>query len=136
MGEPRRHLEHKISLHQAASEVRYLVISNNGSTTECNGVSELSFAPHRVAVFATKHTPAKVARNASRVAVGCALVSRVARPALALAAGLPLLQSLSRTTNHQLRGAFFFERGCGLLVTSRHTHKNNRARRVLVAFKF
>jgi hypothetical protein len=35
-GEPRRHLEHKISLHKAASEVRYIVIFNNGSTTEPN----------------------------------------------------------------------------------------------------
>jgi hypothetical protein len=33
-GEPRRHLEHKISLHKAASEVRYIVIFNNGSPTE------------------------------------------------------------------------------------------------------
>jgi hypothetical protein len=42
-GEPRRHaLEHKILLHKAASEVRYITIFNNGSTTGPNGVSELS----------------------------------------------------------------------------------------------
>jgi hypothetical protein len=41
-GEPRRRLEHKISLHKAASEVRYIPIFNNGSTTAPNGVSELS----------------------------------------------------------------------------------------------
>jgi hypothetical protein len=35
-------------LHKAASEVRYIVTFNNGSTTEPNGVSELSLAPHRV----------------------------------------------------------------------------------------
>jgi hypothetical protein len=39
-GEPRKRLEHKISLHKAASEVRYVVNFNNGSTTEPNGVSE------------------------------------------------------------------------------------------------
>jgi hypothetical protein len=33
-GEPRRRLEHKIALHKAASEVRYIVIFNNGSPTE------------------------------------------------------------------------------------------------------
>jgi hypothetical protein len=52
-------LEHKISLHKAASEVRYIVIFNNGSTTEPNGVSELSLAPHGVAVITTKHSPAE-----------------------------------------------------------------------------
>jgi hypothetical protein len=41
-GEPLRHLEHQISLHKAASEVRYIAIFNNGSPTEPNGVSELS----------------------------------------------------------------------------------------------
>jgi hypothetical protein len=38
MGEPRRRLEHNISLHKAAIEVRYIVFFNNGSTTEPNGV--------------------------------------------------------------------------------------------------
>jgi hypothetical protein len=46
-GEPHRRLEHKISLHKAASEVRYVVIFNNGSTTGPNGVSELGLAQHR-----------------------------------------------------------------------------------------
>ena len=36
-------MEHKIALHKAASEVRYIVIFNNGSPTEPNGVSELSY---------------------------------------------------------------------------------------------
>jgi hypothetical protein len=40
-GEP-----HRILLHKAASEVRYIVTFNNGSTTEPNGVSELGLAPH------------------------------------------------------------------------------------------
>ena len=44
-------MEHKISLHKAASEVRYIVIFNNGSPTEPNGVSELSLAPHRATVL-------------------------------------------------------------------------------------
>jgi hypothetical protein len=48
----------KIALHKAASEVRYVVIFNNGSPTEPNGVSELSLAPHRAAVLTTKHSPA------------------------------------------------------------------------------
>jgi hypothetical protein len=53
-GEPRRRLEHKsTALHKAASEVRYVVIFNNGSPTEPNGVSELSLAPHRAAVLTT-----------------------------------------------------------------------------------
>jgi hypothetical protein len=54
-------LEHKTALHKAASEVRYIVIFNNGSPTptpEPNGVSELSLAPHRAAVLTTKHPPA------------------------------------------------------------------------------
>jgi hypothetical protein len=51
MGEPHRRLEHKIALHKAASEVRYIVIFNNGSPTEPNGVSELSLAPHRSTVL-------------------------------------------------------------------------------------
>jgi hypothetical protein len=97
-GEPLRHSEHKISLHKMACEVRYIVIFNNGSTTGPNGVSELSLAPHRFAVFTTKHPLAEVARNKSGVAVGCALVSP------ALAAGLPSrLQPLSRTTNFAAR---------------------------------
>jgi hypothetical protein len=35
-------LDHKIALHKAASEVRYIVIFNNGSPTEPNGVSAVS----------------------------------------------------------------------------------------------
>jgi hypothetical protein len=35
-------LEHKISLHKAASEVRCIVNFNNGSTTGPNGVSVFS----------------------------------------------------------------------------------------------
>jgi hypothetical protein len=64
-GEPRRRLEHKIALHKhkAASEVRYIVIFNNGSPTEPNGVSELSLAPHRVTMNTTKHSPAEIARK-------------------------------------------------------------------------
>jgi hypothetical protein len=58
-GEPRRRLAHKISLHKAASEVRYIVNFNNGSSTEPNGVSELGLAPHRVTMLATKHPPAE-----------------------------------------------------------------------------
>jgi hypothetical protein len=49
-GEPRIHLEHKISLHKAASEVRYVLIFNNGSTTGPNGAGELGLAPHRATV--------------------------------------------------------------------------------------
>jgi hypothetical protein len=64
-GEPRRRLEHKIALHKAASEVRYVVIFNNGSPTEPNGVSELSLAPHRVTLLTTKHSPAEIARKKS-----------------------------------------------------------------------
>jgi hypothetical protein len=41
--------------HKAASEVRYVVIFNNGSTTEPNGVSELSLAPHRTTVLTTNY---------------------------------------------------------------------------------
>jgi hypothetical protein len=114
-------------LHKAASEVRYKVIFNNGSTTEPNGVSELSLAPHGVAVFTTKHSPAEIARNKSRVAVGCALVSP------ALAAGLPLAVA---EQDHQFHGAKKFERKCCLLVTWLPAHaQKSRARRVLVAFK-
>jgi hypothetical protein len=40
MGEPRRRLEHKIAFHKAASEVRYIVIFNNGSTTGPSGISQ------------------------------------------------------------------------------------------------
>ena len=74
-GEPRRRLEHKIALHKAASEVRYIVIFNNGSPTEPNGVSELSLAPHRVTMLTTKHSPAEIARKKSRVGVECSPVS-------------------------------------------------------------
>jgi hypothetical protein len=113
-GEPRRHLEHKISLHKAASEVRHIVIFNKGSTTGPNGVSELGLAPHGVTVLTTKHSPDKIALKKSGVGVGCAPVSP------ALAAGLPLAVA---EQDHQLRGAKFFERKCCLLVTYRHTRK-------------
>jgi hypothetical protein len=69
-GEPHRRLaEHKVSLLKAASEVRYIVISNNGSPTEPNGVSELSLAPQRVTVLTTKRSRAEIARKKS--GVGC-----------------------------------------------------------------
>jgi hypothetical protein len=69
-------LEHKIALHKAASEVRYIVIFNNGSPTEPNGVSELSLAPHRATVLTTsKHSPAEIARKKPRVGVECPPVS-------------------------------------------------------------
>jgi hypothetical protein len=67
-------LEHTIALHKAASEVCYVVIFNNGSPTEPNGVSELGFkglAPHRAtAALTAKHPPAEIARNKSGVGVG------------------------------------------------------------------
>jgi hypothetical protein len=74
-GEPRRRLEHKIALHKAASEVRYIAIFNNGSPTEPNGVSELSSAPHSATVLTTRHSPAEIARKKSRVGVECPPVS-------------------------------------------------------------
>ena len=86
-------MEHKISLHKAASEVRYIVIFNNGSPTEPNGVSELSLAPHRVTMLTTKHSPAEIARKKSRVGVECSPVS----------CSTAALQSLSRTTNFAAR---------------------------------
>jgi hypothetical protein len=46
-GEPRRRSEHKITLHKAASEVRYIVNFNNGSTTGPNGVSEFILTAHK-----------------------------------------------------------------------------------------
>jgi hypothetical protein len=46
-GRAHRRLEHKISLHKAASEVRDIVIVNNGITTKPHGISELGLAPHR-----------------------------------------------------------------------------------------
>jgi hypothetical protein len=125
-GELRRHLEHKISLHKAASEVRYIVVFNNGSTTEPNGASELSLAPHGVTMLTTKHSPAEIARKKSGVGVGCAPVSP------ALAAGLPLAVA---EQDHRLRGEIFFERKCCLLVTCRHTRKKNSAVRVLLPIK-
>ena len=60
-------MEHKIALHKAASEVRYIVNFNNGSTTEPNGVSELSLALHRGTVVATKRPPAEIALKKSGV---------------------------------------------------------------------
>jgi hypothetical protein len=115
MVEPRRHLEHKISLHKAASEVRYIVIFNNGSTTGPNGVSELSLAPHRATVLTNTHSPAEIARNKSGLGVRCAPVPP------ARAAGLPLAVA---EQDHQLRGPKIFELKCYLLVTCRHTRKN------------
>jgi hypothetical protein len=47
---PRRRLAHKISLHKAASEVRYIVNFNNGSTTGSNGVSEFILTAHMAPV--------------------------------------------------------------------------------------
>jgi hypothetical protein len=71
-----RRLEHKISLHKAASaEVRYIVIFNNGSTTEPNGASELGLAPHRARMLTTKHPPAEIARKKSRAKGGGAGMS-------------------------------------------------------------
>jgi hypothetical protein len=58
--------------------------TTGGSTTEPNGVSELSLAPHRATVLTTKHSLAEIARKKPRAGVGCAPVSP------ALAAGLPL----------------------------------------------
>jgi hypothetical protein len=52
-GELHRRLKHKISLHTAASEVRYIVAFNNGSTTEPNGASELGSVPQRATVPTT-----------------------------------------------------------------------------------
>jgi hypothetical protein len=55
-GEPRRRLAHKIALHKAASEVRYIVNFNNGSTTEPNGVSEFILTAHMAPVVTTTGT--------------------------------------------------------------------------------
>jgi hypothetical protein len=120
-GEPRIRLEHKIPLHEAASEVRYIVNFNNDSTTEPNGVSELSLAPHRATVLTNRHSPAELARKKSRVGVGCAPVppALAARPPLAVA-----------EQDHQLRGAKIFERECCLLMTCRQTRKKKGAARI------
>jgi hypothetical protein len=91
-------LEHKISLHKAASEVRYVVIFNNGSPTEPNGVSELGLAPHRATVLTTKHSPAEIARKKSRVGVERSPVSRELRLDCRL-------QLAVAEQDHQLRGA-------------------------------
>jgi hypothetical protein len=115
MGEPRRRLEHKISLYRAASEVRYIVIFNNGSTTEPNGVSELSLAPHRVTMLTTKHSPAEIARKKSKVGVECSPVSCELLDCR--------LQSLSRTTNFAARIFSSGNRKCCLLVPCQHTQK-------------
>jgi hypothetical protein len=93
-GEPRRRLEHKISLHKAASEVRYIAIFNNGSTTEPNGVSKLGVAPHRATVLTTRHSPAAIARKESSVLGG----EMFPRELLDCR-----LQSLSRTTSFAVR---------------------------------
>ena len=84
---------YKISLHKAASEVRYIVIFNNGSPTEPNGVSELGLAPHRVTMLTTKHSLAEIARKKSGVA------GRMSPRELLDCR----LQSLSRTTNFAAR---------------------------------
>jgi hypothetical protein len=84
------------SLHKAASEVRYIVIFNNGSPTEPNVVSELlSLAPHRVTVLTTKHSPAEIARKKSRDKGGGGMSPRELLDCR--------LQSLSRTTNFAAR---------------------------------
>jgi hypothetical protein len=86
-------LEHKISLHKAASaEVRYIVIFNNGSPTKPNGASELRLAPHRdiVLMHTTKHPPAEIAMK--EVKGGGRMFPRELLDCR--------LQSLSRTTNY------------------------------------
>jgi hypothetical protein len=75
--------------------VRYIVIFNNGSPTEPNGVSELSLAPHRVTMLTTKHSPAEIARKKSRVGAECSPVSCELLDCR--------LQSLSMTTNFAAR---------------------------------
>jgi hypothetical protein len=82
--------------------VHYLVIFNNGSTTEPNGVSELNLAPHRATVLTTRHSPAEIARNKSRRGGGGMSPRELPDSRL---------QSLSRTTN--LVARFF---SCGNVV--------------------
>jgi hypothetical protein len=100
-GEPRRRLAHKIPLHKAASEVRYIVNFNNGSTTGPNGVSEFILTAHVVPVVTTKHSPAERRERESE-----------ANHATAHPLSLPDSRSqvLSRATNFAAR--FFFERKC------------------------
>jgi hypothetical protein len=125
-GEPRRHLEHKISLHKAASEVRYIAISNNGSTTERNGVSKLGLrhtGPHclLLSTLRLKSLEKKQGRGWDAVPP--------CHP-LSLPDSRSRLQSLSRTTNSAARK-------CCLLVTCRHTRKKQgAARSLLLAFDF
>jgi hypothetical protein len=106
-GEPRRRLEHKISLHNKARSKRgaLLNIFNNGSTTGPNGVIKLGLAPYMVTVLTTKHSPAEVART-KEVRGGGGMFPRELLECR--------LQSLSRTTNFAVR--FFFERKCCLLA--------------------
>jgi hypothetical protein len=67
-GEPRRRLAHKISLHnKAASEVRFIVNFNNGSTTGPNGVSEFILTTHMALVVTTKHPPAERRERESEI---------------------------------------------------------------------
>jgi hypothetical protein len=103
---------------KAACEVRYVVIFNNGSPTEPNGVSELSLAPPRATVLATsKRSPAEIARKKSREGGGGGMSPR---GELLDCARLPLAVA---EQDHRLRGAIFFERKCCLLVPCQHTHK-------------
>jgi hypothetical protein len=84
-------LEHKIALHKAASEVRYIVIFNNGSPTEPNGVSELGLAPHMATALTTKHSPAEITRKKKEAKGGGGMFPRELLDCR--------LQSLSRNTN-------------------------------------
>jgi hypothetical protein len=118
--------------------VRYVVISTTAALRTLgliNGVRELellglSMAPHRAAMFTTKHLrlakslEINKSRAVARRGLGCSLVSP------ALAAGLPLA-----VAEQQLRGAFFFERKFCLLVTccdaaDTHAQKNRTQERV------
>jgi hypothetical protein len=110
-------LEHKIALHKAASEVRYVVVFNNGGTTEPNGVSELSLAPHRA------HS-AYALLSTLRLKEGSG--ARARSHATAHPLSLPDSRSqwrLSSEQDHQLGGAKKIERECCLPVTCQRTHK-------------
>jgi hypothetical protein len=49
-------------------------------------------------------------------------------PALATGYRTPACSRWSRTTDHQFHGAFYFERGCCLLVLGSHTHEKTGRR--------
>jgi hypothetical protein len=97
--------------------VRYIVNFNNGSTTEPNGVSELSLALHRATVITTKHSPAESAR-AKEIRGGGGVFHRE----------LPdsRLQSLSRTTNFAAR--FFRAEMLFTRIMPTHAEKNGGRR--------